>query len=113
MGVNITFEGAKIGGKVKALQDAVVGESADISINFNNAEIKKDVDLLSGAEIAKAIAAAEKSLPMDSEEYKALQKLQNNKEINASGVRNAVLNHIASFATGTLANIIAAYVMMK
>jgi len=110
MGVKITFEGAKIGGKVTAFQDAEISESADIDINFNNAEIKKDVELLTGAELGKAITAAEKSLPANSEEYKALQELKNNK---STDIRNAVLNHIASFATGTLANIIAAYVMMK
>ena len=107
MAVRINFEGAKIGGNVKAFDDAVVSETADIDINFNNAEIKKNVDLMSNAEIVKAIADAEKKLPLNSDEYKALQKLDSQK------THNAVLDHLATFATGTLANIVAEYVMMR
>lgn len=113
MAVRINFEGAKIGGNVKAFDDAVVSETADIDINFNNAEIKKNVDLMSNAEIVKAIADAEKKLPLNSDEYKALQKLDSQKTHNSLNIRNAVLDHLATFATGTLANIVAEYVMMR
>ena len=113
MGINISLEDTKIGGNAKILNETVIGESTEIEIRFKNTEIQKGVELLTKTEIAKAVNTAEKNLPTDSEEFKALEKIKNNKSMDVQSIRKAVLHHIATFATGTLANILSSYIMMK
>ena len=113
MGINISIEDSKIGGSARILNDTTIGDPTGIDIRLKNTEIKKEVELLSNSKIAEAIEAAEKGLSADSEEYMALEKIKKNREIGGANIRRAVLNHIASFANGTLASILASYITMK
>lgn len=110
MGINISIEDSKIGGNARILNNTTVGNPAEIDIRLKNTEIKKEIELLSNTKIADAIEAAEKGLSADSEEYMALEKIKNNRETDGASIKRAVLNHIASFANGTLASILASYI---
>ncbi len=113
MGININLENIKAGGSVKFMNDSSVNGSTEVNVNLNNINLQKDLEFLSNTKIADAINDAEKSLSPDSKEYQALEKIKRIKAADSTSIRNAVLNHIASFATGTLANVLAGYITMK
>lgn len=113
MGIKIKINGVEAGRNIKFLNSDTVSGSTDIDISLENLKFQNDLEFLSNTKIEEAINVAEKSLSPESKEFQALEKIKSSKTADSESIRTAVLNHIASFATGTLANVLAGYITMK
>lgn len=112
MAINIKIQDTQVDGSVSFLNRAKISSCNDsIDINLDNAIIRKNVEMLNDLEISSVLSQAEKQLNPGSEEYKSLMSIKSEQNGDRYSLLKAIGNHLASFATGTLANIIAAYIV--
>lgn len=110
MAIKITMENSEIGGNATLLKNADTSEEIDIKIS--NMKFHHELDLLSSTEMNTLMSKISDAIPkMDpaSPEYSELIKIINK---NTRGTTvDKICDHIASFATGTLANVVSAYLL--
>lgn len=110
MAIKIAMENSEIGGKVTLLKN--IDSSEDIDIKISNMKIHQELDMLNSTEMntlmTKIIDAISK-MDSTSPEYLELIKIVNK---NTRGsIVDKIADHIATFATGTLANVVSAYLL--
>lgn len=110
MSIKITMENSEIGGNATLLKN--FDSSEDVDIKISNMKFHRELDLLNStemnvlmAEIEDAVSKMDCTLP----EYSELLKIvrSNSRE----SIVDKICNHIATFTTGTLANVVSAYLL--
>lgn len=112
MAIKVSITNSKVGGKVSLLNGTSIrGQDDDIIINIDNLETRKKIEMLNDADISLILSQAESKSDCDSPEYESLKEINDKKPADKRKLMDAIFNHLASFTTGTLANILAAYIM--
>ena len=106
-----SFDNKDIEGGVDLLNGTRIHGNQDVDLTIRNENIRRKVVMMNDLEIQDYLDQAQTSLDKDSAEYYAIQEIKKASSSNRKSLVNSVLNHLAMFAEGTLANILAAYVM--
>ena len=111
MSIRIKIDNKDIEGGVDLLNGTRIHGNQDVDLTIRNENIRRKVVIMNDLEIQDYLDQAQTSLDKDSAEYYAIQEIKKASSSNRKSLVNSVLNHLAMFAEGTLANILAAYVM--
>lgn len=110
MGIEINLSGAKIDGRTRVLNCAVIRSDVDVCVDLQNAEITDDAVALENLEIDSVLNELrqradfmDKSLP----EYSAIQKILTGRHGNKKAFVQCIVKHLGEFSQGVLASVVA------
>lgn len=112
MTIKISMNNSEIDGNATLLKN--IDSNQDIDIKISNMKFHHELDMLNSTEMntlmAKIIDASSKMDSM-SPEYIELLKIVNKN--TRETIADKICDHIATFATGTLANVVSAYLLSR
>lgn len=112
MTIKISLKNSEIGGSARLLNNIDINKKEDITIYIDKMKIHHELEMLNSTEIDDLmykIRKAVDSMDSKSPEYKELRNILN-KKTKDKWVEK-ISNHLANFATGTLANIVSEYLI--
>ncbi len=106
---NVIKGNTKIGNNSKITE----GFNSESTISINNSDIKGDISILENLEISTVfnqVKVCMRQMEKNSIEYQDLKLLLEEDKTNRVEILNHIKNHLANFAQGVLASVIANYI---
>lgn len=115
MSVNIKLKDSTVGKSVRIGNNANFSCMGDVDIDIDNVDVRQSIEMLNSADskeidgLMAQIEMALEKMDANSAEYNALMRLVSQTYVGKGSIKQKIKEHMASFATGILANIVSDY----